>query len=189
MDWYVSLVTEYPILTAMVQFAILGTIGEVISFKMRGAKGYPFTLYQTVMKMLIWSFLAILIKYAFKGFVFFVDGLATHHYLPGVMQNYDRIQLPGFWDKFGFAIGVSFFMNVLFAPQMMFIHRFLDNIVDKKPGNYAGMKVALSSIFWFWIPAHTVTFVLPGSFRILLAAIWGVVLGIIMGVAGTKKSA
>ena len=47
------------------------------------------------------------------------------------------------------------------------------------------MITALKSIVWFWIPAHTVTFMLPDVYRIGLAAVWSVVLGVILGYAAS----
>jgi hypothetical protein len=43
----------------------------------------------------------------------------------------------------------------------------------------------------FWIPAHTITFLLPPDFRILFAAILGIALGTILAIAdimGDSKS-
>jgi len=31
MNWYIELVTAHPILTAIVQFAVLGTLGDAVS--------------------------------------------------------------------------------------------------------------------------------------------------------------
>jgi hypothetical protein len=39
----------------------------------------------------------------------------------------------------------------------------------------------LWSLAWFWVPAHAVTFALPPDWRIGLAALWSVVLGLILG--------
>ena len=39
------------------------------------------------------------------------------------------------------------------------------------------------TIPFFWIPAHTITFILPGEFQVLFAALLGVVLGVILAVA------
>jgi hypothetical protein len=193
MEWYTSMVMQHPIVSSMIQFAILGTFGEYLSHKIKGAKRYPFTVPQTIFKMLIWMVLAIGIKYAFKGFVYFADGLASSGFLPAAAENYDKLLKQGIdvtWSqRFAFAFSVSCFMNFLFAPQMMYVHRWLDNIVDRRRGNYKGMDTALESIIWFWIPAHTLTFMLPDVYRIGLAAVWGIVLGVIMGYAGVAKSA
>ena len=45
-------------------------------------------------------------------------------------------------------------------------------------------KVYKYTIPLFWIPAHTVTFLLPTEFRTLFAALLSVVLGLLMGVLG-----
>jgi len=43
------------------------------------------------------------------------------------------------------------------------------------------------TIPFFWIPAHTITFLLPGEYRILFAAVLGIVLGVFLAVATMKK--
>ena len=40
---------------------------------------------------------------------------------------------------------------------------------------------------FFWYPAHTITFLLPGEVRVLFAAILGVVLGVLLAVAARMK--
>ena len=45
------------------------------------------------------------------------------------------------------------------------------------------------TIPFFWIPAHTITFLLPVDYQVLFAAILGIVLGVLLAVAsqmGTK---
>ena len=34
----------------------------------------------------------------------------------------------------------------------------------------------------FWYPAHTITFMLPGNYQVLFAAVLGVVLGLILSI-------
>jgi hypothetical protein len=43
------------------------------------------------------------------------------------------------------------------------------------------------TIPFFWIPAHTITFLLPPQYRVLYAALLSVVLGILLGVAGKQN--
>jgi short-subunit dehydrogenase len=40
----------------------------------------------------------------------------------------------------------------------------------------------LKSLIWFWIPAHTITFMLPKPYQIGLAALWSIVLALILGI-------
>jgi hypothetical protein len=175
MDWYVSLVTRYPIPTAMVQFAILGTLGDIISkWLIRRKIHIPFGTGTLLMKMAEWALLAVCIKYAFVGFNGFVDGLIQHSLLP---------QLRGL----GRAFAVSTLMNLQFGPFLVITHRLLDNAIAGKR-NWDNLGKGLLSLLWFWIPAHTMTFSLAKPFQIGLAAVWSVVLGAILGFYNRPKA-
>ncbi len=43
------------------------------------------------------------------------------------------------------------------------------------------------TIPFFWIPAHTITFMLPPQWRVLFAAVLGIVLGVLLAVASLKS--
>jgi hypothetical protein len=43
------------------------------------------------------------------------------------------------------------------------------------------------TIPFFWIPAHTITFILPSQFQVLFAALLGIVLGVILSVAAKSN--
>lgn len=175
MQWYVNIVKEYPIISAMIQFAILGTLGEVVSYKLRGGKGYPFSLMVTLGKMLGWAILAVMIKYAFTGFTGFVQALLEQGMLPEATAKMTTL----------FAFFKSFFTNLMFGPILVFTHRLFDNIIEGKR-NWAHLKGALLILLWFWVPAHTVTFALPPVFQMGLAALWSLVLGIFLGFFAKK---
>ncbi|MEI8347691.1 MAG: hypothetical protein WCG27_09495, partial [Pseudomonadota bacterium] len=136
-------------------------------------RSFPFTLPKTLGKMVVWSLLAVAIKYAFVGFNGFVDGLVASHYhlLPEI-----------FLGKGSFlrALAISFFMNLQFGPFLVLIHRLLDNLMEKEK-NWGGIEKGLYTLIWFWIPAHTLTFMLAREFQIGLAALWSLVLGLILG--------
>ena len=119
------------------------------------------------LKMLEWAFLAVCIKYAFVGFNGFVDGLTAHGLLPEL-------------GPVGRAFAISAAMNLQFGPFLVIAHRLLDNAIARK-NNWANLDKGMLSLLWFWIPAHTVTFILPKPFQIGLAALWSVVLGLILG--------
>ncbi len=161
--FWVSFVNEHPILSSMLQFAVLGTVGEILGMYVRTRK-LSMKWYILLGKAAIWAVLAVMIKYAFTGFGGFVAALVEHQMLP----------------EYGTPFFISAFMNIMFGPIMIASHRLLDNLLERK-WNWLGMKGALLTLVWFWIPAHTVTFMLPSDFRITLAAVWSVVLGIIMG--------
>jgi hypothetical protein len=174
MHIYVEFVENYPLLSAIIQFAILGTLGEVISRKMAHQRVFGF--FVALEKAIVWSLLAIMIKYAFVGFFGFTHALVSSHLLPSVVDT----------NIFARAFAVSSFTNLIFGPIMIYSHRFLDNFFMRKH-NYSNMKGAIWTLVWFWIPAHTVTFSLPVNYQIGLAALWSIVLGIILGYFGSKK--
>jgi hypothetical protein len=47
--------------------------------------------------------------------------------------------------------------------------------------------VVVKTIPFFWIPAHTITFLLPPEFRIIAAAFLSIALGIILSFAKKKS--
>lgn len=174
MNWYIETVKAYPIITAMIQFALLGTLGDMIAKWMVNKKIFlPFTAKVLVLKMLEWALLAVCIKYAFVGYGYFVQGLVDKGLLPSL--NF-------FWEAF--AISAS--MNLQFGPFLLLMHRLLDNLVAGE-NNWKNIDKGIYSLLWFWLPAHTITFMLPKPFQIGLAALWSVVLGLILGYYNARR--
>jgi hypothetical protein len=179
MENYIQWVKDNPLLSAAVQFGILGTIGEIISCSFRAKKlALPGKLYQVGLKILAWALLGVIIKYGFAGMKGFTRALLDHGMLPSFLDA-----------GIGWAFAVSVLTNVFFGPQMMFFHRLEDNLILWE-WNTAGLTTAWWTLLWFWIPAHTVTFSLPPEYQIGLAAVWSVVLGLILGLSkGRGKTA
>ncbi len=116
---------------------------------------------------MVWSILAVCIKYAFVGYNGFIDRLIEENFLPSL-------------NKFTHAFAVSAAMNLQFGLFLVIFHRLLDNIYPRQ-SNWKNIEKGLFSLLWFWIPAHTITFMLPKDYQIGLAALWSVTLGIILG--------
>jgi hypothetical protein len=174
MNSYIVWVIANPLLSAAIQFAVLGTLGEIISFSIRQKRiALPCGLPQIFGKVLAWAILGIIIKYGFAGMKGFARALLDHNLLPAFLGT-----------GIGRAFAVSVLTNIFFGPQMMFFHRLEDNLILWK-WNMKGLTTAWWTLIWFWIPAHTITFSLPTEYQIGLAAVWSTVLGIIMGM--TKK--
>lgn len=171
---YINFVKTYPIISAMIQFAILGTFGDIVShWIVRKSIFNPYNLKTLVLKMLEWALLAVFIKYAFIGFNGFVEGLIAHNFLPNL-----------YGISKSFAISAS--MNLQFGPFLILVHRLLDNLIAKQ-NNWKNIDNGFYSLLWFWIPAHTITFILPKEFQIGLAALWSLALGIILGFYNRSK--
>jgi len=176
MELYISWVTQNPLLSAAIQFALLGTLGEIISFSLQKSRfSLPGTGWQIAGKILAWALLGIIIKYGFAGMNGFTQALLDHDLLPAF-----------FGGGIGRAFAVSLFTNILFGPQMMAFHRLEDNLLLGRKG-FAGITRAWWTLIWFWIPAHTITFSLPADYQIGLAAVWSLALGIILGASKAKS--
>jgi hypothetical protein len=172
MELYISWVKSNPMLSAAVQFGLLGTLGEYVSSWFKTKKfSLNCTWLQLILKIIAWAFLGLIIKYGFIGMKGFAGALVEGGLVPSVLHS-----------GLGLAFLISVITNILFGPQMMLFHRLEENLIMKSKG-YEGMEVALKSLIWFWIPAHTITFALPKVYQIGLAACWSVVLGVILGLA------
>ena len=166
---YLSWVKAYPILSTMIQFAILGTLGEVVSkWVVRKSFRYPFSFGLTLWKMIVWATLGVAIKYAFNGFTGYVEYLEAHKLLPVL-------------SKFGKAFAISASMNLQFGVFLVLVHRLLDGLGERKL-NWSGLDKSFYALLWFWIPAHTLTFMQAEDLRIGLAALLSVMLGLILGI-------
>lgn len=175
MNWYIDFVTAQPILSAIIQFAVLGTLGDTVSYWIVKRKIFlPYDIKTLLLKIVEWSILAVIIKYAFIGFNGFVATLINNSYLP---------QLEGISKAF--AISTS--MNLQFGPLLVIMHRLMDNFIAGEK-NWKNIDKGFYSLLWFWIPAHTITFILPKEFQIGLAAVWSLALGIILGFYKRKAS-
>jgi len=175
---YVYFVKTYQLPSSAVQVAVLGTLGELLASKIRGRGWMPFNAAQLAEKVLVWALLGVSFKVAFVGFFGF----------------FDAVTAKGFWPQVGGvliwrAFSVSLFTNALFGPVMMAFHRATDNFIERKPMNWATLVPAWWTLAWFWVPAHTVTFSLPAHLQVGLAAVWAVVLGVILGYFARQKTA
>ena len=178
LESYIAIVTAHPLLSAMVQFAILGTLGEIISsYLVKKELSLPFTLPELVAKLAAWAVLGLFIKFCFEGIHGFLLALLDHGLLPS-------------WSAsgLGHAFTKSLLLQMFTGPQIMFFHRFEDCLIARK-WDMDGITVALKSLIWFWLPAHTITFMLDKPFQIGLAALFSLALGLILGYAKTRRPA
>lgn len=179
---FIELTSRWPYAAAFVEFAILGMAGEWISSLLR-RNPISGGFLVIIGKMLCWGVLGVVIKLSFIGFDGFTRGVFSSLSLPAGYMLAGVVPL--------FAVGKSVFANLFFGPQMMLFHRFEDNLVTRKTG-FQGMKPAIATLVWFWIPAHAFTFSLRNpELQVALAALWSVVLGLILGLSnrpGNKSS-
>lgn len=194
---FLQLSRSHIYLMAFIKFALLATLGELLAIRItKGDWSRPTGLFWRV---LVWGLLGTIVALVFK-----VYGV-------GVASAIENGLLPSFGDnsvgtKFAFAFFTSSLMNLLFAPTFMALHRITDTYIDMGLGrlkNIIQLRVTqvLDDIDWtrfisfvilrtiplFWIPAHTITFLLPEEYRVLVAAMLSIALGAILGFS--KRSA
>ena len=201
---YKSFNHQHGIIMSFVKFGILATLGELIGQRIR--TGNYFTKGFGVMpRILVWGFIGITIHMAFIIFSAGTPVLIEHFGLQNATAAFNG---PLNLTKVGVAFLTSTAMNVVYAPVMMTFHKITDTHILANGGILAGFfrpiqfeKILLNlnwdvqwnfvfkkTIPFFWIPAHTITFLLPPDFRVLFAALLGIVLGLILAIANTMNS-
>jgi hypothetical protein len=179
----IGLTAAQPYPVAFAKFIVLATMGELLARRiLTGLWSAPKGL---VFRSLVWGFLGMVIVLVFELFS------------AGVTSAMSKALLPGRGSKLAWAFLVSSTMNLSFAPTMMLFHRMTDSFIDMKyesPGARVGLRDIVGKVDWkgfvsfsllktipfFWIPAHTLTFLLPPAYRILAAAALSVALGAIL---------
>lgn len=171
-----------PYIAGFIKFSLLATVGELIAGKM--AFGEWFFPQYFAARAIIWGILGIVMTLAMKIFG------------AGIQQLLETGILPGGTGRFWKAFMTSFWCNLMFAPVMMCTHKFTDTYLElKQKGNLdIGLSELVDAINWkgffgfticrtipfFWIPAHTITFMLPSEFQTIMAAYLSIALGIIL---------
>ena len=195
---------EHGLIASFFKFAILATLGEIIALRIREGKYYR-NNFGVVPRAIVWGFIGITIKIAF---IIFATGTpAVLEYL-GVENAIGALKASEFsGTKLLTAFCTSVAMNLIFAPVFMTFHKITDTHIIWNNGSLRKFftpipfKKIFPSLNWeiqwnfvfkktipfFWIPAHTITFVLPPHMRVLFAAVLGVVLGVLLAVASLKS--
>jgi len=202
-DAYTHFNHYHGFIMAFIKFAILATLGEVIGLRIKTGK-YTQPGFGVLPRAVVWGFLGITIKLAF---IIFASGTPSFLEYMG-MQNAKGIFAGSFSSaKLLIAFSISATMNLIYAPVMMTLHKITDTHILATGGTVKGLFTPipfpkiLSGLNWnvqwnfvfkrtiplFWIPAHTITFLMPPDFRVLFAALLGIVLGVILAVANMKK--
>lgn len=190
----------HGMIMSFVKFAILATLGEVIGLRIKTGN-YNQPGFGIVPRALVWGVLGLTIQLAFV--IFSVGAPAFLQYM-GLADADLLLNTSGFSaPKLLAAFTVSATMNLIYAPVMMTLHKITDTHIERNGGTVKGFlqpiqmgqimadinwKVQWSFVFkktipFFWIPAHTITFMLPTEYRVLFAAVLGIMLGIFMAIA------
>ena len=187
---FVEATTAHPYIGGFLKFALLATMGEMLVGRL--AKGHWSKAPGFIGRVVIWGLLGMVITLIFQIFAGGVNYAFSSGYLLG--QN----------SPFVVAFMISLTMNLTFAPTMMAFHRFTDTYLDLKYGESVAKPsvkqvveridwngfvsfVLLKTVPFFWVPAHTITFLLPPEYRVLVAAMLSIALGLLLTMAKRKK--
>ncbi|HQF92463.1 MAG TPA: hypothetical protein PL162_10370 [Synergistaceae bacterium] len=187
-----QLTAAHPYLLGVLKIGALGAMGDMLAVRMRGGRWR----YQNIGlrdKALVWGFLGLVFVVVFPIFSVGTDFLFRQGYLSNPFEGFGARALEAF--------AASSFMNLLFAPTMMVFHRITDMAIAEggifRPWSAVEMlrrmdwnsmgRIVFPSLLWFWIPAHTLTFILPPEFRIVSAALLAIALGFILSFASRSS--
>lgn len=180
---FTQLNSDHAYLMGFINFAILSTLGEIIALRIKHRKWA--TLAGFKYKILLWGSIGVVVTFAFQLF----SGGVAYLFATGA------IGITG--NKFLLAFVTSVSMNALFSPTFMLFHEVSAACIEHKVINGTmTVKAVSQKIHWetflsfvilrtipfFWIPAHTLVFLLPEEYRIISAAILSFVLGLILSI-------
>lgn len=187
-----TLSNTHPYLMGFAKFAVLATAGELLAVRL-ARKEWTLPSY-ILARFIIWGMIGIWITYMMKIFGAGVGALMASGLLPNP-QN----ALLGSFVK---AFMISATMNLSFGPTFMALHKCSDTYLDIRASGKGKITLAnvihkvdwekfasftlLKTVPLFWIPAHTVTFMLPAEYQVAMAAALSVALGIILNLKRKK---
>jgi hypothetical protein len=193
---FVSATKAHPYIMGFVKVAILATMGELMALRIvSGEWKKPMGL---LYRAFVWGLLGMAFVIVFDIFAGGVSIAMDKALLPKV-SNTSANQIL-------FAFFTSAFMNLIFAPTFMLFHRITDTFIDMGEGRLGDIFrvklgqvidkidfrgfigfVVLKTIPIFWIPAHTITFMLPAEYRVLMASFLSIAMGGILAFAKRRK--
>ena len=205
-DHYQEANRQHPYLLAFAKFALLATFGEMIGLRIKNGN-YTEKGFGILPRAVVWGLLGTWIAIAMKTFASGVPGLMTSLGLGDLIHHAQEGLTPGNLLR---AFLISLMMNTTFGPVFMTLHKITDTHILNCGGKPKALITPipfgkiLGSLNWkvqwqfvfkktiplFWIPAHTITFLLPPQSQVLFAASLSIVLGVILSiaaVAGRKK--
>jgi len=195
---------EHGLLMSFIKFFLLATLGEVIGLRIKTGR-YNYKGFGLFPRAIVWGFLGISI---YMAFAIFAGGTPVLLEKMG-MENASGILYADLsWKKVLVSLSIATTLNLFYAPVMMTFHKITDVHILEKGGTVRALFTSIDfarifkEINWdvqwnfvfkrtiplFWIPAQTITFLLPEEYRVLFAAFLGIVLGVLLAVAALKNA-
>jgi hypothetical protein len=197
--WYKSFNVEHAFLMAFLKFGVLATLGEALGLRIKTGN-YTTPGFGILPRSIVWGFLGVWIAMALKvyaaGAPVILQSLGVEGVVEAMKGGFSGQKLLG-------AFGISLLINTSFAPVFMTLHKITDTHILNHGGKLSALITPipfgrlLASLNWevqwnfvfkktipyFWIPAHTITFLLPADMQVLFAALLSIVLGVLLAMA------
>lgn len=181
----------HPYIGGFIKFSILASMGDMLGARIQS--GYWSKPRGIFYKAAVWGFIGMMITLVFTV------------YMGGVAAAQHAGRLPFAGVTLAQAFFGSAIMNLTFAPAMFLFHKFTDLYIDTKydkKGGKVTLKELSGKVDWytmigftmlktipfFWIPAHTVVFLLPGQYRVLVSAFLSIALGLLLALKRKSKT-
>ena len=183
-----KLSSDIPYIMGFIKFSLLATAGELIAIAI-ATKEFS-TPVKIVWRFIIWGFIGVWITFMMKVLSTAVGTMMVS----GALLGGDSVFLK--------ALYTSVIMNTTFGPTFMAIHKITDKFLElRAKKEKANLTNIVKNIDWcgfwnftilktvplFWIPAHTITFLLPQEYQVMMAAALSVALGIILSLGNRNK--
>ncbi|HBX49485.1 MAG: hypothetical protein A2275_18875 [Bacteroidetes bacterium RIFOXYA12_FULL_35_11] len=208
-NFYDTFNRNHPLITSFIKFAVLATAGECLGLRIKTGN-YNHKGFGIIPRAIVWGFLGITIQMAFAVFSSGVPVFLTKTLdLPWALHFLDKqtVLSMSIGEQLIVAFSISVSLNLIFAPVMMTFHKITDTHIINNGGTIAGLfkpikfKEIFKNLNWvvqwnfvfkktipfFWIPMHTITFMLAPEYRVLFAALLGIALGVILAVSNQSK--
>ena len=188
-EWFKGVSNSSPYIMGFIKFALLATAGELIAAIIINSKiTIPCKI---VWRFIIWGFIGVWITFMMKVYSNAAISMMANGLLLGGSNTFLR------------ALYTSVLMNTSFGPTFMAVHKCTDKFLElRSKKEKASLNNVVKDIDWstfvsftilktvplFWIPAHTITFLLPAEYQVMMAAALSVALGVILSFGNRKKS-
>lgn len=178
--WFQTIQQNHPFVIGFLKFASIAIIGDFLAARLREKHWHVDGF---LAKMGVWGLIGMTLVVIFPLF---------------------ELGIRGVFERFGWpqvtllmAFFMSLTMNLFFAPLMMGFHRLTDGFIEALvKGQKTTFKHLIETMAWpqflnftlgktipfFWLPAHTLTFLMPDGWRVVYAALLGVSLGFFQGI-------
>ncbi len=197
-EFFETATENHPYMMGFLKTGILASMGELLASRISNKK--YFSRPGFFLRFIVWGILGFGFVLMFKIFSGGVNASILGGLLPNVNQS-------GFIGNLYIAFMTSLIMNLIFGPTFMALHRITDSYIDLGHGSlkeirHVNLDQVIEHIDWktfigfvvfktiplFWIPAHTITFLLPENYRVLMAGFLSIALGLILTLSKNRRN-